>query len=47
MSATVIGAVSVVPVDTLVLGFANRTPLLKVTDVLNGIFGPALYMSLP
>ena len=37
-------------IDRLTLwcsGFANRTPLLKGSDGLNGIFGPALYMSLP
>ena len=46
MSATVIGAVSVWPVSRLVFGL-ERLTLLNVTWVLNGMFGPALYMSLP
>src|SRR5450432_1948114 len=46
MLPTVMGAARVWPVSKLVLGFDSDT-LLKVTLVLNGWLGPALYMSLP
>ena len=47
MVAGLIGSAAAVPVASERLGFTNSTGPGVLTWKLNGMFGPALYMSLP